>query len=91
MAETLAKYLIFVANHFKSFSTSQVLQLKKIQNKNSVVQTVHIYGSDLATGHHLPQTQSSQLPTASRRPNTVAAGWAGSRYTAQSHRLQSLL
>ena len=35
-----------------------------------MVQTVHIYGSDLATGHHLPQTQSSQLPTASQRPNT---------------------
>lgn len=91
MAETLTKHLLFVANNFKSFSTSQVFQFKKIQNKNSVVQTIHIYGSDLATGHHLPQTQSSQLPTASQRPSITAAGWAGSRRAAQSHRLQSML
>lgn len=91
MAETLTKHLLFVANNFKSFSTSQVFQFKKIQNKNSVVQTIHIYGSDLATGHHLPQTQSSQLPIASQRPSITAAGWAGSRRAAQSHRLQSML
>lgn len=55
MAETLTKHLLFVANNFKSFSTSQVFQFKKIQNKNSVVQTIHIYGSDLATGlRHSP-------------------------------------